>query len=72
MYIKNIRNKTKKIYTYQNRKGATRIDRIYISSSFISLVENINYTPTIKTDMLMPVLQIKTIPKTRWGQEHIN
>ena len=61
-------NKNKKIYTYQNRKGATRIDRIYISSSFKPLVENIKYTPTIKTDhILMPVLQIKTTPKTRWG-----
>ena len=66
-------NKTKKIYTYQNRRSATRIDRIYISSSFIPLVENINYIPTIKTDhILMPVLQIKTTPKTRWDQEHIN
>ena len=35
---------SKKIYTYINKKGATRIDRIYINSSLKTKVKNFNIT----------------------------
>ena len=63
------KNKTQKIYTFKNKKGATRIDRIYISSSLIPFIEGIKHIPTIKTDhIFMPTIELKYTTKTRWGK----
>ena len=63
------KNKTQKIYTFKNKKGATRIDRIYISSSLIPFIEDIKHIPTIKTDhIFMPTIELKYTTKTRWGK----
>ena len=59
----------KKLYTYINKKGATRIDRIYIDSTLKTKVENFQYIPTINTDhIMMPLISFKYVTKIRWGQ----
>ena len=62
-------NYTKKKIIYINKKGATRIDRIYINSSLKAKVENFQYYPTINTDhIMMPLISFKYVTKIRWGQ----
>ena len=59
----------KKLFTYINKKGATRIDRIYISSALKVKVENFQYYPTINTDhIMMPLISLKYLTKIRWGK----
>ena len=54
----------KKLFTYINKKGATRIDRIYINSSLKAKVENFQYYPTINTDrIMMPLISFIYITK---------
>ena len=59
----------KKLYTYINKKGATRIDRIYIDSTLKTKVENFQYIPTINANrIMMPLISFKYVTKIRWGQ----
>ena len=59
-------NKTEKIFTFKNPKGATRIDRIYISEKLIPFIKENLYLPTICTDhVMMPVISIKCIKQIK-------
>ena len=61
-------NKTEKIFTFKNQRGATRIDRIYISEKLIPFIKENLYLPTIRTDhVMMPFIAIKCIKKIKWG-----
>ena len=63
------KNLKQKIFTYINKKGATRIDRIYINSSLKAKVENFKYYPTVNTDhIMMPLISLKYVAKLRWGK----
>ena len=62
-------NSKQKLFTYINKKGATRIDRIYINSSLKAEVENFQYYPTVNTDhIIMPLISLKYVAKIRWGK----
>ena len=66
--IYRIYHKSKTLFPYRNPRGATRINRMYLTNQHKHYIKKFEYVPTMATDhLLSPVVTINLPIKIKWG-----